>query len=415
MKTTLFFLLLFLTFTAGLAQEKKKREYLPKTINLGLVPGFSTNGMDGKNYYNRFSFNAFTEYSAGNSYLGLAGLSSFYLHTSSGFMISGLFNFVGGGRREIRRYQRHELLELQSNFTGFQIAGLQNMVTGEVTGSQVSLMSNLALDGVNGLQAATVLNGSGSYLFGVQLSGVANYTGSFSSGIQIAPVLNVAKTEMYGLQLALVNLARKTYGPQSPEGSNEHGLQIGLFNNQKQNGGYQVGLINVSKLLYGWQIGLINITEKSIDSGKHGYIEGLLNVGDGQGSLRLMQDHNGLFQTEILTGTKHILNKLIIGHHFQEDPEAKDRSRWVLGYGIGHIFHLSNRQKIHPEQLVRSHRFTFRKLRFHPTYAFRTTYMFKGGKLPFFAIGAGINFDPQNVLSDKPPIFPEISFGWWSW
>ncbi|MEL7146403.1 MAG: hypothetical protein AAFO69_08550 [Bacteroidota bacterium] len=413
MKILLLIVLLISCCLPSNAQKAKKREYLPKTVHVGLVPGFSSNGIDSKNYFNRFSFNIFTEYSAGNRYLGLAGLSSFYLHTSSGFMISGLFNFVGGGRRELRKYKRSEVLELKANFTGFQIAGLQNMLTGEVTGLQLATISNLALDGVNGLQMAALLNGSGSYLFGVQLSGLMNYTGSFSSGIQLAPVLNYAKTEMYGLQLGLVNHARRTYGPQSPEGSNQHGLQIGVINHQKENGGFQFGLINISKRLNGWQIGLINYRRKTIDKDKHGYIVGLINLGDALGSVRLTQNLDGVLQAEILTGTKHIMNNLIIGRSLPGDSENPNRSKWMIGYGIGHLFHISKHQKFHPELIVRSHAFTFTKPRLEPTYAVRALYMFKWKKLPFLAIGAAINYDPHRIISNKQTFFPELTFGWW--
>ncbi|CAN0246777.1 unnamed protein product, partial [Chrysoparadoxa australica] len=91
--TRLSILLLFINYTVF---AQSNLVYKTSVLQLGVVPGLSTNGVNPGEYYNLFSINLFTGYGRSTKYFELNGLGGFNTHSSSGIYVSGLANFIGG-------------------------------------------------------------------------------------------------------------------------------------------------------------------------------------------------------------------------------------------------------------------------------------------------------------------------------
>lgn len=178
-----------------------------------------------------------------------------------------------------------------TEMNGLQVTALVNSVckpvdlpflvpfSGTMRGVQIGGLVNLVGLDWWGLQAAGLLNiGCGS---GIQMAGLANLAYSrfpTTFTLQAALVLNTAREaygaqigslciaeRLRGLQVGAVNVCdkqmdekRKLPSDEAPPGT-VAGVQIGLGNYAKENGGLQVALYNHAKKHRGVQIGLINI------------------------------------------------------------------------------------------------------------------------------------------------------------
>jgi len=340
-KRIVYIALLGLSFS-GYCQNKSYPNYRYSPIHLGVVPGLGTHRIEPDNYYNGISLNLFSGYSAGNRILEVGGVSNFNKYSSTGIQIAGLSNIIGGDRRETKQYKTKEIQELSADFQGIQLAGLQNIVTGDFKGIQLSGGINNNAGIFYGFQAAGLINKTGGYFYGLQISGLANFVVKYGSGFQFAGLLNVTGGSLHGIQIAPFNFAKELYGPKSLSDLS-HGLQVGLFNKTGNMDGYQIGLVNKSDDSKGLQIGLVNIMHRS-----DGHPIALLNYGSGvQVGMRVWINDYLISNVGFSTGNHKLQNILYYGRNYF----AKNGINWVIGYGLERNVFINNGDAIISYQL----------------------------------------------------------------
>jgi hypothetical protein len=263
--------------------QNKYAAYKKSSIQLGLFPGISTNGLDPGEYENLFSFNLFTGYGYSTRYFELNGISGFNTASSSGIHISGIANFVGGNEmvgltEKEKRYQRRHGYE--TSFTGFQVSGFLNYTGTNTEGAQLTAGVNNTQKYLIGAQLGVLFNYVGSFTMGTQISVLGNYSKKSMSGVQFSLFLNTTQGSATGIQFGAFNHAGVINSTKGPNPSTNTGLQIGLINSTSDMGGWQIGLLNIGREVAGTQIGLINIFKnaKSVDY-KDGPAFGLFNFG----------------------------------------------------------------------------------------------------------------------------------------
>ena len=165
-------LILLFSWQVVFAQNRTSA-YKKSTLQLGLFPGMSTNGLNPGEFDNLFSFNIFTGFGHSTRHFELNGLTGFNTSSSSGIHISGLANYIGGNGQVglTDKQKRHDRRTgYETNLSGFQISGVLNYVGTNVFGAQLTL-------GVNNVS---------NYLMGVQVSGLFNYVAGFTLGTPAA-------------------------------------------------------------------------------------------------------------------------------------------------------------------------------------------------------------------------------------
>jgi hypothetical protein len=263
--------------------QSRTSAYKKSTLQLGLFPGMSTNGLNPGEYDNSFSFNLISGYGHSTRRLEINGLSGFNTASSSGIHISGLANYIGvngmvGLNEREKRVQRRKGYE--TNLSGFQFSGLLNYVGTNVFGAQVTLGVNNVANHLMGVQLSGLFNYVDGFTIGTQISGLGNYSKKSMSGVQISLLFNATQGSYSGIQLGAFNHAGVILPTKGPFAAKNTALQIGLINHTTDMGGWQIGLVNVANKVSGTQIGLINIfkNENFVDY-KDGPAYGLLNFG----------------------------------------------------------------------------------------------------------------------------------------
>jgi len=278
------------------------------TINLTLVPGLSSVGLDPSNNYSFFTFNILSGYQRGNYWLEISGLSSANIEQVNGIQIAGLVNMVG-----VDYYQGLSQKEInKAEFSGevpfmkgIQFSSIMNYVRGNTTGSQLSFGMNISKGYTTGAQIGGLLNYSGKLLTGVQLGIMANISKGSTLGVQAA-IYNKTTYDLSGIQVGAVNQAYNIEGKKSIMEAESTGIQLGFVNHSKTMNGLQVGLINLSGSNQGTQIGLINIYQTPQKKGKLDSTPiGLLNFGN---SISLEAFADETFQMNFALGTGSIKN-----------------------------------------------------------------------------------------------------------
>jgi hypothetical protein len=214
-----------------------------------------------------------------------------------------------------------------------QLAGITNIVAGNVFGWQTSGGINLVKKSLQGLQVAGISNVVNTFSFGIQLAGISNASMESVDGVQIAGFYNYTEGELHGIQLSTFNQAGQIEGKGSAVSVDYTGLQIGLLNTAKRMNGYQIGLINLGGEMTGTQIGLINIS-----SGKKGKGTpiGLININSKGHFARLYTSELFASNLEISTGSLRLQNILNIGFNPVRGTDFY-RPTWSLGYSIGKV------------------------------------------------------------------------------
>lgn len=263
--------------------QNRTSAYKKSTLQLGLFPGISTNGLDPGEYENLFSINVFTGYGYSTRHFELNGLAGFNTTSSSGVHISGIANFIGGNEmvgltEKEKRYQRRKGYE--TNLTGFQIAGLLNFTRTNTEGAQITFGVNNTNKYLIGVQLAGLFNYVGSFTMGTQVSLIGNYSKKSMSGVQVALLLNSTQGSYSGIQIGGYNHAGLIFPTRGPTAAKNTGLQIGIINTSGDMGGWQIGILNIGDRVAGTQIGIINIfkNDRAVDY-KDGPAYGLLNFG----------------------------------------------------------------------------------------------------------------------------------------
>lgn len=351
-------------------QIKKLREY-ERRIQISLLPGISTNGIESGSYYNRFSINIFGGISAGNHHMELGLISNVNLKKTTGIQLAGFGNIVGANAFvNLTLSEERELIieqDFECNFKGIQLAGLLNYVRDNAKGIQLS--GALNVNGINfsGVQIAGIGNSSGGGSEGVHLAGFYNIAGDYVAGIQISTLFNYTGGELSGTQIGLFNKSFRMQGRKSTPPTKARSLQIGLINFSKEMEGTQIGLINFGGEMRGKQIGLINFFQRlgTKEYSRNGTPMGLLNFGSYGSALQLSFTEIFLATLQYTTGNclnctytqsrmpysdfNKIFNQnaLIIGYDSWEDT-------WGFGYGFQKM--LYNKHSMLPNDLLNEKR-----------------------------------------------------------
>ena len=246
------FLLLLCSGSEVIATDQStpstEREYIYLPLALSIVPQVSSVEYE-PNEVPHLSFNLLAGYYAKLDGFELGGLANVQTEEVYGVQIAGLTNVVGG------------------NVKGFQAAAGLNLARTDLKGLQVALGANIVPGNVEGFQAAYGLNLAGSNLDGIQISAAANIVDGYVEGAQGSYGFNIARGDLKGLQVARgANIAggsvrgfQGAYGLNL--GTDIHGLQLSALNiGRGRVGGTQVGVINIARSVTGLQLGVVNIS-----------------------------------------------------------------------------------------------------------------------------------------------------------
>jgi hypothetical protein len=226
------------------------------------------------------------------------------------------FNLLVGTSSYSRGFEVGGLANIESrDVSGFQAAGLANIVLGRLTGFQAAGLVNYLGGEARFFQAAGLVNISGG-LVGAQLAGLGNVTLGTARGAQVAGLFNWGGMEVHGAQVAGVfNWGRTVSGP-----------QISILNVADTVTGAQVGVVNIARHVSGTQIGVLNLSEE-ID----GVPIGLVSVeARGRHGVDLWVDMDGSTNAALALGTRSMFTVFSVGWKPGPDP-----SLWSLGLGLG--------------------------------------------------------------------------------
>ena len=218
--------------------------------------------------------------------------------SSRGFEVGGLANFES------------------QNVSGFQAAGLGNVVLGDTDGFQAAGLVNIVGGEMQFFQAAGLANVTLGDMNGAQTAGLANFALGSVRGAQIAGLINWSKVEVNGAQIsALANWSAVVHGP-----------QISVVNIADSVSGAQVGLVNIAGHVSGAQIGLVNISQE-ID----GVPIGLVSLeGRGRKKIDVWWDSDGSVNGAISLGSRYFYTIFSAGWVPTSQPAS-----WTLGAGLG--------------------------------------------------------------------------------
>ncbi|MEO0554186.1 MAG: hypothetical protein AAF149_13345 [Bacteroidota bacterium] len=301
-------LLVFIFSITDVLGQKRKGRFQDRDLQISLVPGVSTNGLQSGWYFNKFSINLFSGMSASSQHLEIAGISNSNILSGSGIQIAGIANVVGTNSfvnltiSEERERMKQELDKPMMH--GIQLSGLVNLVRGDVSGIQITGGFNQSYGSMTGFELAGLGNVIYGNLIGAQLSGLFNNASRSVSGMQISVLGNVTRGPLGGTQIGFYNKNQGMSGKNINPPTKARSLQLGLFNFSKTMGGTQIGLLNVAKEMSGTQIGLINIFSKRPPkkASKSGAPIGLLNFGSRGHFTRLSYNDQFVYNIERSTG-----------------------------------------------------------------------------------------------------------------
>ncbi len=328
--------------------QNKTSAYKKSTIQLGLFPGMSTNGLNPGEYNNSFSINIFTGFGHSTKRLEINGLAGFNTASCSGIHISGIANFIGGNGQvgltnKQKRVERRSGYE--TNLTGFQLSGTLNYVGTNVFGAQLTLGVNNVSNYLMGFQFGGLFNYVGGFTMGTQLSVIGNYSKKSMSGVQVSLLFNSTQGVYSGIQVGGYNHAGYIFPTRGPTASKNTALQIGLINTSGDMGGWQVGILNIGDRVAGTQIGLINIfkSDKAVDY-KDGPAYGLFNFGSIMNPRVYISDvfltNYGLYTGKALNSRIRSASRTVYSYNetiYSTNHSQSSDINWGLSYRFGII------------------------------------------------------------------------------
>lgn len=308
--------------------------FADKPFQSSIVPGLGSHGRLDAQVVNKVSFNLLGGYAAGLNGVEVGSIFNIDKKDVQYVQVGGIFNVVGGKVTGLQAAGIHNYV--LDTVTGLQVGGVLNIVKGKMVGLQAGGIYNNTRDSVKGVQVGGVFNLNGKNVQGMQAAGVLNLTkddvqgmqvGGVSNisdtiqGFQAAGVLNLAKGDMYGMQVAgLGNIVHGT----------AKGIQVaGVFNYADTLRGLQFALVNVADTSTGISIGLLNIIKKG---GIH--------------QVSLSNNEITLLNLTVKTGTKKLYSIFTAGYN----PVANKKA-FLFGFGLGHIFTLSDKMYLAGEFL----------------------------------------------------------------
>ncbi len=142
------------------ATAQRKIDYT-KIFQVSLTPAIGTNGMHPGGYINYFSFNLTSGYSMANYIFEIGLISNLNVNETKGLQISGIANLTGANAfAGMQQKEKDEKIKrgFEANLTGFQIAGVSNVVLNNVFGGQISGVTNVAKGALQGFQLSGISN-----------------------------------------------------------------------------------------------------------------------------------------------------------------------------------------------------------------------------------------------------------------
>lgn len=284
----------FFVSTKQKLSTRNVRDSLHRVVQVSFLPGLGTNHRLSGSVTNDFSINILAGYSRGNRVMEWAGWGNINRENMSGFQTAGLFNVVGGQARGVQNAGWFNFTG--SNLSGAQFSGIYNHVADTVRGAQITGIANYAGFGSAGtFQAAGIFNLMPHGQAATQLGGVANHAHRISA-FQGAGIVNTADT-LQGCQAS------------------------GVINRAGYAKGAQIGLINFAREIDGVQLGLLNLSRRG------GYIALEASAND-------VFLANASFKSGV-SGIYTIFTASI-------DPESPESNRfWAYGIGLGSRVRLS--------------------------------------------------------------------------
>ncbi len=214
---------------------------------IALVPNLSSNKDIAPVAVNNFSVNVLAGYARGLQGFEVGGVANLESHDVTGLQIAGFTNLVG----------RHT--------KGVQVAGAINHTMRTLEGVQIAGFGNTVWDTLSGVQVAGGANVVKGGLRGVQISGACNVATQDVDGTQISGGVNVTPKDVRRTQIAGgVNYGRKVRGAQIAGGVNVALDSVG---------GGQVGFgANYAWAVTGGQVSFgVNIVPTFVSGGQVGF------------------------------------------------------------------------------------------------------------------------------------------------
>ncbi|ATB33916.1 caspase family protein [Melittangium boletus] len=262
-------------------------------LNLGLVPGVSTNALlaGDEPVENRLALGVMNDGTALKKGVALAFISNVYDEELEGFSGALALNVAGRDMRGV-----HSALAL-------------NVAAGSLTGAQLAVGVNVTAGSVQGGQFAVGVNVARGKVRGVQGTAGLNWASGAFTGLQASSGISIAQGGLEGAQVSLLNVSGDVTG-----------AQVGLINVARRVKGTQVGLINVSEDIQGVPIGLLSFVQK------------------GQLHLEVWSSDIQLLNAGVKLGSKYVYTTL------QAGVGPDDRlQRFSLGLGFGGHIPLGSR------------------------------------------------------------------------
>lgn len=316
-------------FTKQKTVFQNVQDTLYRKTQVSFVPFIGTNHKLSANVINDYSFNVLGGFSMGVRNLELAGLFNIVTGDVRGAQFAGIFNAVGGS---VKGGQFAGIFNAnRGDVNGAQLAGVFNFTWGEVHKFRGAGVFNFARSGSNAVQLAGVGNMTVRDQLQPHLAGVFNIT-TGNAKTQVAGTYNVAAKNVRGWQGAgIFNLAGKgvrgvqTAGIFNFAGKEVRGAQVaGIINFASKVRGVQVGLINVADSVGGVPIGLFSVVAK------------------GYHKLEISADEVFYTNLAFRTGVRHFYNILTAGIKTQS-LDGDTATHWTFGYGIGTAPRLSKK------------------------------------------------------------------------
>ncbi|XXF78620.1 hypothetical protein P2318_02360 [Myxococcaceae bacterium GXIMD 01537] len=299
------------TVEARAAQGEK---HVP--FNFSVVPGLSTNGVEGGDVVNNVALGLIGTRSGRLDGVAMALVGTWVDRTVSGAQLSVALNYAGG-------HVGGAQFATGLNLAGSSLSGLQssvglNFVRENLSGAQLATGLNIAGGGVRGLQGAVGLNLAGEDLVGAQFVTGVNIVRGNARGLQASAGLNLAPGSMVGLQAS----AGVSYAGRID------GAQLSIVNVGGEVDGAQVGLVNVANKTKGLQLGLVNVAAHS-----EGEAVGLLSfIGNGLFNVQAWSSDLAVANVGLKLGGRHLYTLLTVG---AQPGTTETRRRYLTGLGFG--------------------------------------------------------------------------------
>lgn len=303
------------------ANMQNIRDTLYRKFQFSVVPFVGTNHKLSGNVINDYSVNLYGGYALGLKKFEIAGIFNIIRGDVDGAQFAGTFNSVGGkmnmlqmagvfnmNRDSVKGYQFAGMFNLNGNSSNkFAMAGLLNLTYRDSRGVHLAGLGNGTIGRQEGPHVAGLFNFATHDIHPAQVSGLTNFTAGAMTGAQVSGLLNFALKNVKGAQVA------------------------GLVNiaTRELKGAQVSGILNYATRVRGAQVGLLNFND-SIKGVPFGFLSFSLK---GYHKIEISADE--IFYTNIAlrTGVRQFYNILTVGA--KPDSFDDDETYWSFGYGIG--------------------------------------------------------------------------------